>query len=392
VQVWGILVLEVGAALLLVIWAARGIAMGRLESIPNPLFTPILLFAGLVATQLLLRHTAYWYATWQMALLWAAYGVLTFLVVQSFRRTAWLERLGIFFTVFGFFVAVFTVAQQFAGNGKIFWLIPNQSGWPFYGPYLDHSHYAGLMEMLVPIPLVFAMSRLFRNPMRILFGFAALIMGSTIFLSRSLGGVVAFAAELVVLAILLAGRRRASQQLALLGLLCVLLGLWVVTLQPSGLGGRLALLQDPLGKAGAGYRLMIVKDSLKMIGERPVLGWGLGTFQTVYPSFRTFYTNLLVNEAHNDFVQLAVETGMFGCAVMVFFIALLYRTGLRRIEHWRRDPRASMALAALVGCTGLLVHSLSDFNLQIPANAALFFTLAAVATSLRFSSTVVGKA
>jgi O-antigen ligase len=389
---WALLVMEGGMALLFMIWAARGIVIGRLEIIPTPLFTPILLFAGLVAAQLVLNRTAYWYATWQKALLWAAYGILIFLVVQSFRRTAWLERLGIFLTIFGFLVAVLAVAQQYAGNGKIFWLIPNQSGWPFYGPYIDHSHYAGLMEMLVPIPIVFAMAGFYRSPVRVLLGFAALIMGSTIFLSQSLGGIVAFAAELVALAILLARRRHGYKQLALLGLLCALLGVWVVTLQPTGLGGRLARLQEPLEKAGGGDRLVIVKDSLKMIGERPVLGWGLGTFPVVYPSFRSFYTNLLVNEAHNDFAQLAVETGIFGCAVMVVFVGLLYRTGLRKVEHWRRDPRASMALAALVGCTGLLVHSLSDFNLQIPANAALFFALAAIATGDRLPSKVIGQA
>jgi O-antigen ligase len=375
------------------IWAAREMAMGRLEVIPNPLFAPLVLFAGLVAAQLLIGRTAYWYVTWRTALLWAAYGLLVFLVAQCFRRTAWLKRLGIFFTIFGFLIAVFAVVQQFDGNGKMYWLIPNQSGWPFYGPYVDHSHYAGLMEMLVPIPLVFAMSGLFRNAVRLLFGFAALIMGSTIFLSQSLGGIVAFAAELVALAILLARRRYGSQQLALLGLLCVLIGLWVVALQPSGLGARLARLQDPLGKAaGGGDRLLIVKDSFKLIGQRPVLGWGLGTFPVVYPLSRSFYTNLLVNEAHNDFVQLAVETGLLGCAVMVGFVVLLYRTGLRRMEHWRRDPRASMALAALVGCTGLLVHGLSDFNLQIPANAALFFTLAAIATGSRLPSMVISQA
>jgi O-antigen ligase len=388
---WGIVVLEVGAALLLMIWAARGIAMGRLEIIPNPLFTPMVVFAALIAAQLLLARTAYWYVTWQMGMLWAAYGILVFLVVQTFRRTAWLRRLGIFFAVFGFLVAVVAVAEQFAGNGKLYWLIPNQSGWPFYGPYIDHSHYAGLMEMLVPIPLVFAMAGFFRSPVRVLFGFAALIMASTIFLSQSLGGIIAFTAEMVALAILVARRRSAWQQLALLGLLCVLLGMWVVMLQPGGLVARLARLQDPLGKAGGDYRLTIVKDSVKMIRERPILGWGLGTFPVVYPAFRSFYTNYLVNEAHNDFVQMVVETGIVGGALMLAFVLLLYRTGLQRIDHWRRDPRAGMALAALVGCTGLLVHGLSDFNLQIPANAALFFVLASIATSSRLPSLVIGQ-
>ncbi len=40
---------------------------------------------------------------------------------------------------------------------------------------------------------------------------------------------------------------------------------------------------------------------------------------------------------------------------------------------------AQLALAALLGVTGILVHSLVDFNLQIPANAALFYVLCVLA-------------
>ena len=40
-----------------------------------------------------------------------------------------------------------------------------------------------------------------------------------------------------------------------------------------------------------------------------------------------------------------------------------------------------MTMAALLGCVWILVHSLLDFNLQIPANAALFYVLCAIAAS-----------
>ncbi|HUK43260.1 MAG TPA: hypothetical protein VLW48_02335, partial [Candidatus Bathyarchaeia archaeon] len=108
---------------------------------------------------------------------------------------------------------------------------------------------------------------------------------------------------------------------------------------------------------------------------------GFGTFSAVYPQYRSFYTELMVNAAHDDFLEVTVETGLVGLGLAVAFIYLLYRNGLRAARNWRRDPRAGMALAALVGCTGLVVHSFSDFNLQVPANAALFFALCAVATA-----------
>lgn len=214
-----------------------------------------------------------------------------------------------------------------------------------------------------------------------LFGFAALIMASTIFLSQSLGGIVAFGGEILILAALLARGRRSRHGLVWLALLGVFLAVWLTVLRPVGLVERLTSLKNPMDKADAGVRAVIVKDSFRMVRQRPLLGWGLGTFATVYPSFRSFYSELEVNEEHNDFMQLLVETGVAGFALMVLFLVLLYRTGMRSIAHWRRDPRASMTMAALIGCTGLLIHSLSDFNLQIPANAALFFALTALATT-----------
>jgi hypothetical protein len=60
---------------------------------------------------------------------------------------------------------------------------------------------------------------------------------------------------------------------------------------------------------------------------------------------------------------------------------LLYREGLRKSKHWEHDFEASLSMAALVGCSGILIHSLCDFNLQIPANAAVFAVLAGIAVT-----------
>ena len=61
-----------------------------------------------------------------------------------------------------------------------------------------------------------------------------------------------------------------------------------------------------------GTSLDITKNSLRMFAHRPVLVWGLGTFPTVYTRYRSFYTNLFINEAHNNYDQLLVEMGCSG--------------------------------------------------------------------------------
>jgi O-antigen ligase len=125
----------------------------------------------------------------------------------------------------------------------------------------------------------------------------------------------------------------------------------------------------------------MTKDSLRMFSMRPIWGWGLGTFPTVYPSYRSFYTNLFINEAHNDYAQLLVETGSLGFGLMLWFLIRLYRHGLPTSRRWEFQWDRAVSLAALLGCTGILFHSFVDFNLQIPANAALFYVLCGLAAS-----------
>ena len=53
---------------------------------------------------------------------------------------------------------------------KLYWIrTPRFGGW-IYGPYVNHNHYAGLMEMLAPIPLIFALTRRARGPRKALRG------------------------------------------------------------------------------------------------------------------------------------------------------------------------------------------------------------------------------
>ena len=371
-----ILILETSAGLLFILWAAGRIAGPDGPLAQSPLFAPILLFAALIAAQLVLNLSAYWYATWEKSLLWAAYGILLFLVSQCLRREPWQWWFAMALTVYGFAVALFAIAQNLAGNGRFYWVYPNQAGGVFFGPYPNHAHYSGLMEMLIPFPLVFAMAAFSSVPVRVFCASAAVVMSSSVFLSKSRGGVFAFVVELAVLTILSAQGRRMRIQVKLLGVFAILLVLWLMMVPPSGLWQSFLQAEEP----GPG-RLTMLKDSVKMVLHRPLLGWGFGTFYVVYPSFRSFYTNLIVNAAHDDFVELAVETGLVGFALMIWFLYRLYRTGVSRMRHWRHQPRASVTLAALVGCAGLIAHSLMDFNLQVPANAALFFVLTAIATT-----------
>jgi len=118
-----------------------------------------------------------------------------------------------------------------------------------------------------------------------------------------------------------------------------------------------------------------------MFAKKPILGWGLGAFPSAYPQFRTFYANIFVNEAHNDYLQLLVETGLVGFGIMLWFLINLFRSAIRKLPHWPNEIGGAVAPACLVDCVGILVHSFVDFNLEVQANAAWFFVLCALAAS-----------
>jgi O-antigen ligase len=276
--------------------------------------------------------------------------------------------------IFGALYAFFALAQELTTNGKIFWVHSTQFGGSIYGSYVNHDHYAGLMEMLVPIPLVLSVGHVLRGGKRVLVGACAVLMAATIFLSDSRAGMLAFVFEMVLFAALTLGKRR-SPHIALGTMsVCDFILALLIFLGKVQVLGR-------LGDLTPGIRMDITKDSLRMFSKRPLAGWGLGTFPTVYPSYRSFYTNLFVNEAHNDYAQLLVETGLLGFGLMLWFLVGLYRYGLPTSRRSEFQWDEAVSLAALLGCTGILLHSFVDFNLQIPANAALFYVLCGLAAS-----------
>ncbi len=64
---------------------------------------------------------------------------------------------------------------------------------------------------------------------------------------------------------------------------------------------------------------------------------------------------------------------------MLWFLLTLFGSAFKKLKHFPADANTTLTLAAVLGVTGILVHSVVDFNLQIPANAALFYVLCTVA-------------
>jgi O-antigen ligase len=382
VEPWSTFILEAGSAVLMSLWLRKQFLDGELTIEWNPLFLPMSGFGFLILLQIVLGLSAYRHDTISGALLYCAYAMLCFLSAQTLLRSSQARTIAVILALYGFTVAAFALLQGIAPNGKLFWVRQPSMGGAIYGPYVNHNHYAGLMEMLVPILLVLSLTRLVGDRERIAAGVAAAIMVGTVFLSGSRGGMLAIFVELAFLAMVLLRQRRSIRIIVgVVAFAVVLVGL-LTWLGGKELTSRVSSIStEARTELSGGMRLSIDRDALRMFANKPVLGWGLGTFPVVYPQYRSFYTNFFVNEAHNDYLQLLCEVGLLGFGTMVWFLVVVYRSAMRKIANWMSDVSGAVTLACTLGLTGILVHSLLDFNLQIPANAALFYVLCTLAAA-----------
>jgi tetratricopeptide (TPR) repeat protein len=116
-----------------------------------------------------------------------------------------------------------------------------------------------------------------------------------------------------------------------------------------------------------------------MIHDFPLWGVGLGAWASVFPHYqRPLWSGVYFREAHNDYVELAAETGVVGFVLLTWFfvlVAVQLRRGFQVVS-----ARVRPVFIALVCAVGVMaVHEVVDFNLQIPANAVLFTVLIGVA-------------
>lgn len=375
-EAWSQFIQRTVAVVLFGLWVIQQYRRDQISIFPSAISWPLLAFAALVLLQLVAGFTAYAYDSLSESLNLAVYAVFMLVAGELFTRRRKLHAFALAMGWFGALLAVLSIIQDLSGTSKILGLrSTNVISAAIYGPYVNHNHYAGLMEMLIPFTAAIAVME--RGSKRALLFFATVIMVASVVFSRSRGGVLALAAELVLVCVVLFRMQRSRRGvLTVLGLSAAI-AVFALLLGSDKVLDRLSETQDA-------YRFKIYRDCLIAATHKPVLGYGLGTFAEVYPPFRSFYGNTIVNHAHNDYLELLVETGIVGLGLFLWMLVSVFRHGFAKATHPDDAEGRLLTLAALAGVTGIAVHSLLDFNLHIPANAALFFVLcAAIATPFK---------
>lgn len=303
------------------------------------------------AMQLLLGLSVYANASLLAIAYWASLALIFYVATQSFAEKQHRNRMLAAFAILASVLAWVALLQPYAGSLGIE-SMRSVAADAYVGSFANRNTYACFAELALPVLLWLGL-----RPGRVRWFWclsAAALMGSVVN-SGSRAGALLILAECIVFAFLVSRGHKLHWKLAF-GAAVVLIAVGVATLGDGTLAVRLQY-GDPFV-----FRREIYQSGIAMFAERPLTGFGLGTFSAAYPAYALFDNGRFVNLAHNDWLQLSVEGGLAALGLFAYFTVLLLG-GLRH-SIWA------------IGIPVVLLHALVDFPLHRTGVAAWWMLLA----------------
>ena len=296
--------------------------------------------------------------------------VLIGMLVAGAYRASWLAIV----ILIGTFAAVLLGALQVGGSGEVasLWYLYDDTNYGVAtGFFANSNHMAALLVISVPFlfAIIVSLRQRARNPragsavlLVAVAGLLVLLVG--IFLNGSLAVLLLGPAVVITGATMLLPQgmrlRGPLTAVALASIAAIL----VVYVTP---------LNDKLAASNAtsfGTRQTMWSTTIPAIKANGLVGSGVGSFAQVYPQYEdpAAVTTTFVNHAHNDYLEVALETGIPGVMLVVAF---LIWWASRAVPIWRSAAVDRYALAASIASAAILVHSLVDYPLRTAALSAI---------------------
>lgn len=268
------------------------------------------------------------------------------------------------------------------------------------GTYVNRDHYAGLLELVLPFAVLYPVAILSRDKNRhespagpalkacgILGVAAVLLIGIIHSLSR-MAFLATLAALFVSASIVLSLRSYIEQPVKIsvwrkwlpVGVVAAVVLLGFVFLPTDPLIARFADLAKT-EDISADTRAQIWRDTANLVRAFPVIGCGLGAYESAFLRYKTVAPGYTVDYAHNDYLQVLAEMGIIGFVIgLILVLRVLYSAIYGAIYAGLPDDRL-FSIACIGSLTAILLHSFVDFNLYVPANAFAIAWIAGMAST-----------
>jgi O-antigen ligase len=266
------------------------------------------------------------------------------------------------------------------------WLRPEQYGRRASGTYSNPDHLAALLGMAIPMALSFGVLSRFKPALKVLCIYAALCMIGGVGLTVSRGGILAMGAMLGAFCLVLVTQR--GYRLAALAVL-VFIGIGAYALLSQFDSVRARFDAPTYSTKPFDVRTGYWPAAIHIFEDHPFWGGGPAHFDSEYAKYRAPEIQIRPVYAHNDYLNTLSDWGGVGFAIILATLGFIgygvYKTWPKQSAEIHpapalRSDRAAFLLGASLGLGHMLLHSIVDFNMHIPANAAIVVILMALMT------------
>ena len=376
VQGWGITIIHMVTVIAITAFMLNKSMTWDWKWISTPLDKPIFILLGLcllsTAYSLLFRISI-----WSFILL-LNYVTIFYVTIHLIHTRSQFKHLIYLIIGVAIFLSVFGLFKKFGANPFPWWDYGDLKYSPDFlsATYGNRNHLAGYMEMTIPLILGLFLTG-YKGGKLFLMIYLTFLLITALVLSLSRGGWIGFLLGLSFMAIALLTNRYFKRKGFLIAAVCGSLALALIVLASTPVVERIRTFEQKEETPNLRARVAVWGGITKMIQDYPLLGTGPGTFATVFTQYqppgyagRYFY-------GHNDYLHFISETGLLLIPIIIWMIVAFYKKGFYKLRYSGRLVRGT-TLGAMSGVTAILFHSISDFNLHIPANALLFAILAAI--------------
>jgi O-antigen ligase len=323
-----------------------------------------------------------------------AYGLLFFCVLQLVNSIARLKALVMVLVLSGLFQACYGILTVLGGPSFDIFFIHDARLKTASGTFINRNHFAGYLELCLGLGIGLMVGYQSQQPlsanwrdiavswMKLLFSeklplrIFLVIMVIALVMSRSRMGNSAFFVSMGICSVLgLIIFRKHSTSLAILFISMIMIDVLIVSTW-FGLEQLATRLQQT--EMQHEIRLDVNQNAVKWIQDYWLTGSGAGSFAAVFPQYRDSSIVAFFDYAHNDYLQILGEYGLIGSFFFLTLVLLWIVKSINVQVTGKQWLVRGIAFGALFSLFSLLIHSFTDFNLYIQANAALFVVCGAL--------------
>lgn len=329
--------------------------------------------------------------TLKQILQFLSYFLFGYLILKTITKRKQILRLLYAIIGMGVFQAFYGLFELYNPSPRILFFNKVHNLDSVTGTFVNRNHLSGYLEMAIPLAIGLILSRIdlfsmgklkFRERIlklsekglsnNLLISVAVLIMAIGIVLSKSRSGVFLLVFSFLLFlefTVLFTSKTQYRQRWTKRFLQLMFLGITFISLY-VGVGA--AIERFALDKVLHEGRPNVWANTLGIARDFPLFGSGLGTFDAVYPAYELRNLDRHYSHAHNDYLEYLAEIGFIGMLLLMGGILFLLYTTFR-VWRERKNPEVKgLVMGGIVAVICMLIHSIADFNLHIPANMLLF--------------------